>query len=77
MPVRPTSANTGATAPAPNAPQLTAEQVENALYGYLQGMRALGHTRVNVADAARALHLHVSAVLAAAHALKKKGVEVT
>lgn len=72
----PTSANTGTTSPAPGAPGLTAEQVENALYGYVQGMRALGRTKINIAEAAHALHVSESLVLAAAHALKSKGVEV-
>ncbi len=71
-----TSANTGLPTPGSAARTVTDKQVEDALFGYLQGMRALGHTRVDFTQAARALSLPVSVVVAAADALKSKGVEI-
>lgn len=52
------------------------KQVEDALYGYLQAMRALGRETIDVTEAARALGVSVAEVLNAAGALKERGVEV-
>jgi hypothetical protein len=71
-----TSANTRLPPPGLTAPVITATQVEDALFGYLQGMRALGRTKVDITEAARALGLPASMIVAAAQALKGKGVEV-
>lgn len=58
----------------PDAEQ--AEKIADALYGYLQAMRAMGRERVDAAEAARVLGVSVAQVLDAAGALKERGVEV-
>jgi hypothetical protein len=50
--------------------------IENAVYGYIQAIRALGRTKINTAEVAAALSLAVSEVNGALSALKKKGVRL-
>jgi hypothetical protein len=71
-----TTANTGHSSMQGSVAIVTAKQAEDALFGYLQSIRALGRTKVNFSEAARALGLSIDMVVAAAHALKDKGVEV-
>ncbi len=67
------SVTPGATAE-PDAEQ--AEKIADALYAYLQAMRALGRETIDVVEAARALGVSAAAVLEAARSLKERGVEI-
>jgi len=62
--------NTGgiATQPAPS--------IENAVYSYLQAIRALNRTRVTTYEIALALSVQEAAVVSVISALKVKGVKV-
>ena len=53
------------------------KKVENAVYGYIRAVRALGHTYVNSLEVARALSLPVTDVEAAMQNLSDKGVRVS
>jgi len=50
--------------------------VENAVYGYLQAIRALGKTTLNTVEVAAALSLSVADVNKAVMSLSKKGVKL-
>jgi hypothetical protein len=52
------------------------EVVESAVYAHLQALRALGQTRVNTADVAKALGIPQSLVDRTLESLLKKGVKV-
>jgi hypothetical protein len=72
-----TSANSGQMELAvARARGVTLEQVQNALYRYLQGMRAMGRTHIDIVEAAHTLNVSTTTVLAAARALKDKGVGI-
>ncbi len=49
--------------------------LENAVYTYIQAVRALGRKQVNTLDIAEALSIPVSQVTSTLHSLKKKGVK--
>jgi hypothetical protein len=49
--------------------------LENAVYAYIQAIRALGHTRINTRDIADALSLPIEDVDRAINSLKQKGVK--
>jgi hypothetical protein len=57
-------------------PGLTSSAIEDAVYAHLQAMRALGHTRVNTTEVARALGLPLELVDATIASLVKRGVKV-
>jgi len=48
---------------------------ENAIYGYIRAVRALGRTEVNTIEIADALSLSIAAVDQALVSLRKKGVK--
>jgi hypothetical protein len=51
--------------------------VENAVYGYIRAVRALGRTKISTAEVARALALSVSEVNSVLASLKGKGVRAS
>ena len=53
-----------------------ADNVESAVFTYIQAVRALGRTRINTADIAMALDLPTKTVERAVANLKDKGVKV-
>lgn len=53
-----------------------AHKIEDAVYAHIQAMRALGRTRVNTAQIARALGLKTQVVDRAVSGLESKGVRV-
>lgn len=48
--------------------------IENAVYSYIQAIRTLGRTQVNITEIAQALALPTEAVTLAASKLRHKGV---
>ena len=50
--------------------------IENAVYSYLQAIRALNRTRVTTSEIASALSVQEAAVVSVISALKVKGVKV-
>lgn len=50
--------------------------VENAVFGYIQAVRALGRTRVTSGEISAALMLKETEVIAAFRALRDKGVKL-
>jgi Mn-dependent DtxR family transcriptional regulator len=52
------------------------KNIENAVYAHIQAMRALGKTRVNTVDIAKALNLSLSEVEKTISALRHKGVKI-
>ncbi len=50
--------------------------IENAVYGYIQAIRALGRKQVNTVEISEALSLPTGEVNRAVSSLKKKGVKV-
>jgi hypothetical protein len=50
--------------------------IENAVYGHIRALRALGRTKVNTAEIAQALSLPLEEVHSIVGILKKKGVKV-
>jgi hypothetical protein len=55
----------------------TSPSVDDAVFGYIRAVRALGRTEVNSIEVARALHLPQSEVDAALHRLRERGVRRT
>ena len=53
---------------------LTRKKVQNAVYGYIRAVRALGKTEINTVQIAKALSLSPEDVKRAVTTLKKKGV---
>ncbi len=53
-----------------------AKGVEDAVYGYIQAVRALGRTHISTLEIASALNLPVSSVQQASAALISKGVKL-
>lgn len=51
------------------------KSVQNAVYGYIRAVRALGRTKISTAEVADALSLKVPDVNGALSSLKKKGVK--
>ena len=52
------------------------EQLENAVYGYMRAIRALGRTTVDVAEVSRALNITIPQVQSTLPALLTKGVRI-
>jgi hypothetical protein len=50
--------------------------MENAVYGHIRAIRALGRTQVSASEIAAALFLPVGDVITALNALRSKGVKV-
>lgn len=50
--------------------------IQNAVYAYIQAVRALGRNRLNTSEIAEALSIPVLEVNEAISSLKKKGVKV-
>jgi hypothetical protein len=50
--------------------------IENAVYGYLQALRALNRTRVTTSEIASALSVQEAVVISVISAMKVKGVKV-
>ena len=59
------------------APKKSQKKIENAVYAHLQALRALGQTKAETVEIARALSIPVRDVNAAVNALKSKGVRVS
>lgn len=55
--------------------QRISRNIENAIYAYIQAVRALGHTTLNTIQIAEALSLPAATVEQALESLKKKGVK--
>lgn len=59
-------------------PSLVKEkQIVDAVFGYIQAVRALGRTTINTLDVARALSLSPSDVERTLSSLAKKGVKIS
>jgi hypothetical protein len=58
-----------------NRAERITRNIENAIYAYIQAVRALGHTTVNTSQIAEALSLPLTVVEQALESLKKKGVK--
>lgn len=48
--------------------------VQNAVYGYIRAVRALGRTKITTAEVSEALSLPIAEVHGALSSLKKRGV---
>lgn len=66
--------NTSTSAPKKTAASFD-KAVENAVYGYIRAIRALGRTDVNTAEIAKALAIPLKQVDLAASKLRNKGVK--
>lgn len=55
---------------------LASANIENAVYGHLRAIRALGRTRIDSSEISQALKLSVAAVERALNNLTKKGVKI-
>jgi hypothetical protein len=53
-----------------------ARKIESAVYAHIQAMRALGKTRINTVDIAKALGLPLAEVEKTIFALRQKGVKI-
>ncbi len=60
----------------PSRRRLTSKGVENAVYGYIRAIRALGRTNITTGEISRALEIPLEQVDAAVSNLKNKGVKV-
>jgi hypothetical protein len=71
---------TSAGATYPIGPKVTTNrataEIENAVYGHLRALRALGRTKLNVSEVAEALKIPATAVLGAVNALREKGFKL-
>jgi hypothetical protein len=63
-----------ATASPPTAPSTRA--LENAVYGHIRAIRALGRTKISASEIATALSLPIRDVIKALNALRSKGVKI-
>ena len=61
---------------APSRRDQTPKRIENAVYGYIQAVRALGRERISTSEIASALAIPISSVAGAIDALKEKGVKI-
>jgi hypothetical protein len=61
--------------PLPRRAPNRAKALENAVYGHIRAVRALGRTQISASEIAAALGLSVSAVMKALAGLRKKGVK--
>jgi len=60
--------------PRTRRPVRVVTSVQNAVYAYIQAIRALGRTEINTSEIADALSLPVAEVNRAISSLRKKGV---
>jgi hypothetical protein len=56
-------------------PQVKEKKIENAVFGYIQAVRALGRTTINTTEISRALNLSLADVERTLSALRKRGVK--
>jgi hypothetical protein len=54
---------------------LRQKKIENAVFGYIQAVRALGRTTINTTEVARALDLNLADVERTLSALRRRGVK--
>jgi hypothetical protein len=59
-----------------DVPAVSRRALENAVYGYLQAVRALGRTEISASEIAAALSLPITEVMITLKALGSKGVKV-
>lgn len=57
-------------------PMLPRRALENAVYGHIQAVRALGRTEISASEIAAALSLPIRDVMSALNALQSKGVKI-
>ena len=60
----------------PRSRRSVPKEVENAVYGFIKAVRALGRTNITTGEISRALEIPLKQVDAAALNLKNKGVKV-
>ncbi len=67
----------GTQAPVPSGtrPALSSKSIENAVYGHIRAVRALGRTEILPSEIAAALSIPPSAVIEALTALQNKGIK--
>lgn len=53
------------------------KKIENAVFGYIQAVRALGRTTINTTEVSRALNLRLADVERTLSALRKRGVKTS
>jgi len=56
--------------------QIADDNIENAVYGHIRAIRALGRTRIDTSEIANALGISISQVHKTLESLKKKGVRL-
>lgn len=59
-----------------STPSARPKALENAVYGHIRAVRALGRTQINASEIAAALSVPLSDVITAIAALRNKGVKI-